>query len=205
MDYDKFVFIDEVIPNILLEIRYFSNYNFVGERIDGYEEPYAILTKEAASRLKEVSDELFKSGYLLKIFDAYRPEMAVKHFLRWSKDLEDDLMKKYFYPNYTKKDIMENNFIIEKSSHSRGSTVDLTLFDMNRGIDVDMGSTFDLFDEISYSYSNKITLEQQKNRYLLKSIMEKHGFIGYEKEWWHFTLKDEPYPDEYFNFKIKKG
>ena len=143
-DSSDFVNITDVVPDVILEIRYFGTYNFVGDRIDGYLEPTALLTRQAADSLKVVSDELKQQGYRLKIYDAYRPQMGVDHFVRWGKDLEDTRMKAYFYP-MLEKDVLFPNYIAIHSGHSRGSTVDLTLFDMNTEKEVDMGGTFDWF------------------------------------------------------------
>ena len=201
---ENFALIDEEIPNVILDIRYYSDYNFVGKRIDGYEDNCAIMSKEAISALKKVSDELLDYGYKLKIYDAYRPQIAVNHFIKWSKDIKDIKMKKYFYPNIDKKDIINKKFISNYSSHSSGSTIDLTLFDIKQNKDLDMGGTFDMFDEISYSHTNKITNNQQKNRDLLIKTMLKFGFINYDKEWWHFTLKNKPFKKIYFNFNVSR-
>ncbi len=197
----NFVILSDIIPDIIQEIRYFTTYNFVGDCIEGYEEPIAILTIEAAKALKEVNDELIQKGYRLKIYDAYRPTRAVKHFLRWSKDLNDIRMKEYFYPDIDKS-IIFGNYLAEHSAHSRGSTVDLTLFDMKTGKDVDMGGPFDFLGELSHTDYNNITKEQHDNRMFLKDIMNAHGFKGIQKEWWHFVLENEPFPDTYFNFPI---
>ena len=198
---NDFVNLSEEIPDIILEMRYYSTYNFVGTRIDGYQEPCALLTNKAAVALKKVSDELLEKGYRLKIYDAYRPTTAVEHFIRWSND-NDIKMKKYFYPDLTKKELFEQGYIIKKSSHSRGSTVDLTLFDMSTQRELDMGGTFDFFGKVSNPDYKNITPEQYANRMLLKNIMEKYGFVQSLVEWWHFTLKDEPYPDTYFSFPV---
>lgn len=194
-----FVVLSDVVPDIIQEIRYHSTYNFVGERIDGYEIPCAMMTIEAAQALKKVSDDLIKKGYRLKIFDAYRPQMAVDHFMRWAES-KDTKMKKYFYPKIAKDRIIPEGYVAVKSGHSRGSTVDLTLFDMKTGKEVDMGGTFDYFGELSHPDYKKITKTQYKNRMILRDAMIKGGFKPLEEEWWHFTLKDEPYPDTYFTF-----
>ena len=162
----------------------------------------ALLSKEAAKALKQVSDELVKKGYRLKIYDAYRPQSAVDHFLRWSYDVKDSRMKEYFYPDLDKAVLFKEGYIAEKSSHTRGSTVDLTIFDMESGKELDMGSTFDLFAEISHSDYSEISDEQKANRALLRTTMVAHGFEPYAEEWWHFTLKDEPYPNTYFTFPV---
>lgn len=201
-DASDFVLLSEEVPDAILEIRYYSTYNFIGDRIDGYEEPVALLTKEAASALKEVSDDLKDQGYRLKIYDAYRPQEAVDHFVDWASDEEDDRMKAYFYPDLEKEDLFPSGYIAEYSGHSRGSTVDLTLFDMKEEKEVDMGGTFDFFGEISHPDYKEITEEQYENRMLLQEAMTSHGFKGVETEWWHFTLEEEPYPDTYFTFPV---
>ena len=196
-----FVVVGEFIPDIQ-EIRYYSTYNFVGDRIDGYEMPCALMTREAAEALKKVSDDVMKMGYRLKIYDAYRPQKAVDHFVRWAKDTKDTRMKKYFYPEIGKERIFPEDYIMEKSGHSRGSTIDLTLFDMKTGKEVDMGGTFDYFGELSHPDYKKITKTQYKNRMILRDAMVKHGFRPLYSEWWHFTLENEPYPDMYFTFPV---
>ena len=203
-DSKDFVLLTDYIPEVILEMRYFTTYNFVGDRITGYEEPIAFLTKEAAKALKDVSDELLKKGYRLKIYDAYRPKAAVDHFIKWADDLKDERMKEYFYPTFDKSLIFECKYLAKKSSHTRGSTVDLTLFDMKTGKDVDMGGTFDFFGDISHPDYKNITKEQYNNRLILKEAMISHGFKQSIREWWHFTLIDEPFPDTYFTFPIKK-
>ena len=201
-DSSGFALLSEAVPDAILEIRYYSTYNLVGERIDGYEEPLALLTKEAASALKEVSDELLTMGFRLKIFDAYRPQMAVTHFMNWALDADDTRMKEYFYPELDKDVLFPQGYIAERSGHSRGSTVDLTLFDMATEKEADMGGTFDYFGELSHPDYTGITREQYENRMILREVMLKHGFKPLEEEWWHFTLENEPYPDTYFTFPI---
>lgn len=201
-DTSGFVLLSDAVPDAILEIRYYSTFNFVGERIDGYEEPLAFLTREAAAALREVSDELLQKGYRLKIFDAYRPQSAVSHFVRWAKDLGDTRMKAYFYPELDKKALFSKGYIAEHSGHSRGSTVDLTLFDMAAGKEVDMGGPFDYFGDLSHVNTSKITEEQHQNRMLLREAMLAHGFSPLVEEWWHFTLTNEPYPNTYFTFPI---
>ena len=203
-DSKDFVLLSDFIPEVILEMRYFTTYNFVGDRIDGYEEPIALLTKEAAAALKEVSDELLKKGYRLKIYDAYRPKASVDHFIRWAEDLNDQRMKEYFYPTFDKTLIFEEGYLAKNSSHTRGSTVDLTLFDMHTGKDLDMGGTFDFFGDISHPDYKDITKEQYNNRKILQEAMLSHGFKQSVREWWHFTLIDEPFPETYFTFPIKK-
>ena len=180
-----FVSLAEAVPDAILEIRYYSTYNFIGDRVDGYERPCALITKEAAAALKAASDDCVRRGYRLKIYDAYRPQRAVAH------------------PNLDKSVLFAQGYIAERSGHSRGSTVDLTLFDMKTGKEVDMGGTFDWFGRESHPDYKDITKEQFANRMLLREIMLAHGFKPIAEEWWHFTLKNEPYPDTYFDFPVR--
>lgn len=200
-DASGFVLLSEAVPDAILEMRYYSTYNFVGDKIDGYEEPLALLTREAASALKEVSDELKEKGYRLKIYDAYRPQEAVDDFVNWAGD-KDESMKEYFYPELEKSSLFSEGYIAKRSGHSRGSTVDLTLFDMSTEKEVDMGGTFDYFGEESHPGYKDITKEQYNNRMLLRNAMVSHGFKPIDTEWWHFTLENEPYPDTYFTFPV---
>ncbi|MBQ6662987.1 MAG: M15 family metallopeptidase [Firmicutes bacterium] len=202
MDPSGFVLLSDYVPHIVQEIRYFSTYNFIGDRINGYEEPCALLTREAARALLEVSNEMMVQGYRLKIFDAYRPVCAVKHFILWSIEDQDARMKPYFYPDLEKQELFERGYIARRSSHSRGSTVDLTLLDMGTGKEVDMGSPFDLLSEVSHPDYRGVTDEQYENRQLLRRAMERNGFLPVDCEWWHFTLANEPYPDLYFEFPV---
>ena len=197
-----FVLLADYVPHIVQEIRYYSTYNFIGERIDGYEAPCALLTKEAARALKAASNELFVKGYRLKVFDAYRPACAVKQFVLWGIEDTDIRMKPYFYPDLPKQELFLRGYIAKQSSHSRGSAVDLTLLDMKTGKEVDMGSPFDLFSEVSHPDYRGITPEQYENRMLLQKVMVRNGFAPIDCEWWHFCLKDEPYPDTYFTFPV---
>ena len=203
-DSSQFVNIADVVPDAILEIRYYGTYNFVGDRIDGYLQPTALLTKRAADSLKAVSDDAISMGYRLKIYDAYRPQMAVTNFMGWAADIQDIRMKKYFYPDLDKSVLFEQEYIMEKSGHTRGSTVDLTLFDMNTEKELDMGGTFDWFGIESHPDYGKITHQQIHNRMILRSLMLSHGFKPLSSEWWHFTLKDEPFPDTYFTFPVKE-
>lgn len=198
-----FVSISDVIPDAVLEVRYYSAYNFVGERIDSYEAPIAYLTREAAYALKNASDELKKQGFLIKIYDAYRPQSAVDHFVRWANDPNATEMKSAFYPNVDKSELFSNGYIAKKSSHSRGSAVDLTLVDASSGCDVDMGCGFDFFGDIAHAYrTDGLTKTQINNRSVLRKAMTESGFLPLAEEWWHFSLKDEPYPNTYFDFPI---
>lgn len=198
-----FVYLKDIMPNLRSDLRYYGSNNFIGKPIEGYINPKCILSKEAAFALKKVQDELERLGFGLLVYDAYRPQMAVDHMIRWSQIPEDISMKVEFYPNINKKDLFSKGYISAKSGHSRGSTVDLTIVSLKTKQILNMGSPYDLFDDISGVNTNQITKNQKSLRSLLKRRMEKHGFQSYEKEWWHFTLKDEPYPDTYFNFPIE--
>lgn len=220
-DSSQFVTLTDAVPDAILEIRYFGTYNFVGERIDGYLEPTALMTRVAADSLRAVSDDVKALGYRLKIYDAYRPQKGVDHFVRWAENVSDTRMKAYFYPDLDKSVLFEQEYIYEKSGHTRGSTVDLTLFDMNTEKELDMGGTFDWFGPESHPdfcgnpdtgeytgdgskspIGRSITAEQFKNRMILRQAMSRHGFKPLDSEWWHFTLKDEPFPDTYFTFPV---
>ena len=202
MDPSGFVLLADHVPHIVQEIRYYSTYNFIGERIDGYEEPCALLTKEAARALKAVSSEMIVRGLRLKVFDAYRPACAVKQFVLWGIEDTDIRMKQYFYPELEKQELFLKGYIAKLSSHSRGSAVDLTLLDMQTGKELDMGSPFDLFSEKSHPDYRGITDEQFENRMMLQRAMVRNGFEPIDCEWWHFRLKDEPYPNTYFEFPV---
>ena len=215
-DASQFVNLAEAVPDAILEIRYYGTYNFVGARIDGYLESTALLTRQAADSLRAVSDDLVKQGYRLKIYDAYRPQCAVDHFVRWAADIEDTLMRRYFYPDVDKSELFEREYIMERSGHTRGSTVDLTLFDMETEKELDMGGTFDWFGRESHpdfggdpmkgewKQGDNITPEQFHNRMILREAMMRHGFKPLDTEWWHFTLNNEPFPDTYFTFPVRK-
>ena len=222
-DASQFVNLTDVVPDASLEVRYFSTYNFVGTRVDSYLEPVVLMTRQAAECLRAVSDDLKQQGYRLKIYDAYRPQCAVDHFVRWAADIPDTLMKAYFYPDLDKSVLFDQLYIMEKSGHTRGSTVDLTLFDMATEKEVDMGGTFDWFgpeshpdfcgnpetgeytgDNSASPANSSITKEQFHNRRILREAMLRHGFKALDSEWWHFTLKNEPFPDTYFTFPVKK-
>ena len=205
MDPSGFVVLADYVPHIVQEIRYYSTYNFIGERVDGYQEPCALLTQEAARALKAVSGELIVRGYRLKVYDAYRPACAVKQFVLWGIEDQDIRMKPYFYPELEKQELFRKGYIAKQSSHSRGSAVDLTLLDMKTGKELDMGSPFDLFSEQSHPDYRGITDEQYENRMLLQSVMVRNGFQPIDCEWWHFSLQNEPYPDTYFNFPVSSA
>lgn len=201
-DSSGFVLLADAVPDVIQEIRYYTTYNFVGERIDGYEQPVALITREAGAALAQASDLVKAQGYRLKVFDAYRPQKAVDHFVRWSKDSSDVRMKEYFYPELDKSVLFEQEYIMEKSGHTRGSTVDLTLFDMKTEREADAGGTFDYFGELSHPDYRDITEEQYAVRMTLRDAMVAAGFRPLDSEWWHFTLEDEPYPDTYFTFPV---
>jgi len=200
-----FVYLKSVVPDIVLDMRYCTNDNFIGRPIDGYMSCRCIITEAAAKALKEVQDELKRFSLGLKVFDTYRPQRAVDNFVRWAKDLQDTNMKSKHYPDVAKKDLFKKGYIFGKSGHSRGSTVDLTIIYLdarNRPHELDMGTGFDFFSPKSWPEDSTMTPQQRGNRMLLQLVMEKHGFIPYAKEWWHFTLKGEPYPDTYFDFPV---
>lgn len=199
---EGFVYLEEAVPGIRVDLRYCTARNFVGAPIDGYLKPRAILTVEAAGALAKVQEELRPFGLGLKVFDAYRPQQAVDHFVRWARDLEDVRMKEEFYPEVAKEDLFKEEYIADRSSHTRGSTVDVTLVDLS-GRELDMGSGFDFFDPRSWPRDATMTPAQRSHRLLLQLLMRKHGFEPYPREWWHFTLVDEPFPETYFNFPVR--
>jgi D-alanyl-D-alanine dipeptidase len=223
---DAFVSLVDVEPDIVFDIRYYDDNNFVGTRIDGYEAPKCLLTREAASALAAVQREAGEYGLGLKVFDCYRPQRAVAHFVSWARDLDDTRMRRQYYPAVDKRDLFRLGYIDERSGHSRGSTVDVTLVPIPspvpitagilpgsrdcRGVkpqrypdsSIDMGTGFDCFDSLAHTASTDIPAEARQNRLLLKTLMEKHGFVNYPKEWWHYTLVDEPFPERYFDFPV---
>jgi len=202
-DTSGFIQIGDVLPDVIQEIRYYTSFNFIGERIDGYEAPVAMITREAANALAAASREAIRRGYRLKIFDAYRPQMAVNHFVRWAKDPKDIRMKPFFYPQIEKSRIIPEGYIAEKSGHSRGSAIDLMLLDMAAGQELDMGGPFDYFGALSHPDFSGVSNTQRQNRQLLREIMTGNGFRPLAEEWWHFTLAEEPYPETYFTFPVR--
>ncbi|MBK7632786.1 MAG: M15 family metallopeptidase [Ignavibacteriales bacterium] len=223
---DGFVEIREVIPDIILDLRYLTNHNFLGVPVDGYISEKCYITQTAADSISRVQAELKKFNLSLKIYDAYRPQKAVDHFVRWAKDLSDTLTKKEFYPTVNKSNLFIDGYIAEKSGHSRGSTIDLTIvpipiseqpeYDVNEQCEcyksveerfkdnsIDMGTGFDCFNQLSHSENPDIDPQQRANRLLLRSLMDKYGFNNLAEEWWHFTLRNEPFPKTYFDFEIK--
>lgn len=203
---DGFVNLQNVIPDIIVDLRYFSINNFVGKSIDGYHAEKCIVTVEAAKALVNMQKELKLQGYGLKIFDAYRPQRAVEHFVLWAKNITDTKMKSIYYPEVDKKVLFKEGYISSKSGHSRGSTVDLTIIYLTgnkKGEEVDMGTHWDFFSPKSWPSSNEVTAIQKSNRLFLQKVMMDHGFRPYKEEWWHFTLRNEPFPKTYFDFPIE--
>jgi len=201
---DGFVYLDDVISGIRLDLRYCTTDNFVGAQIDGYLQPRGILTVAAAEALAQVQAVLKPAGLELNIFDAYRPQQAVSHFLRWIEDPADCRTKADYYPQTSKPDLLRLGYIARRSSHTRGSTVDLSIVPAERGAAaLDMGSHFDYFGPESWADYSGITAQQQANRLLLRRLMMQAGFVPFPMEWWHFTLEDEPFPDEWFDFPVQ--
>jgi zinc D-Ala-D-Ala dipeptidase len=197
-----FVYVTDLISSIHVELRYFGSDNFMGNPIDGYQHKVAILSKQATIALKEVQKELQQYNLSIKIYDSYRPQRAVNHFIRWAKDLNDTLNKQEYYPNVKKQHLFKEGYIAARSGHSRGSTLDMTLVDIKTGEPLDMGSPYDFFGTISWVKSKNLTTQQLANRMLIQTIMKKYGFMHYPKEWWHFTLRGEPFPNTYFDFPV---
>jgi len=203
---DGFVYCEAVIPEIRTELRYATPHNFVGEKIDGYRRPRCILTRQAALALRNVQEELRPFGIGLKVFDAYRPQRAVDHFVRWANDLGDTRMKAEFYPGVEKGNLFRDDYIAARSGHSRGSTIDLTIVSLHgesTGTELDMGTSFDFFGPESWPDNPAMTAQQRANRMILQFVMKKQGFRPYSREWWHFTLETEPFPATYFNFPVE--
>ena len=199
---EGFVYVEEIIPDIILDMRYHGSNNFVGESINGYNDSKCILTIDAVNKLKTVQNELRYFGLGLIIFDAYRPQMAVDHFIEWSKS-KDNRMKEKYYPDVAKEDLFAKGYIASRSGHSRGSTVDLSIVSLKDKKELDMGTEYDFFSIISWPSSMDINEDQRSNRMLLQILMKKNGFMPLKEEWWHFTMVDEPFPDTYFNFPVK--
>jgi len=198
-----FVYIESIIPDLDVELRYYTSNNFVGKPIEGYISNRLILTRETAIALKQVHEALQEQNLCLKVYDGYRPQKAVNHFIQWARDLNDTINKGVFYPNVNKKNLFKAGYIASRSGHSRGSTVDLTIIDGNTGIPLDMGSPYDFFGQESWVNYKNITDEQKTNRQLLQAFMLNFGFRNYSKEWWHFTLRGEPFREDYFDFLVQ--
>ncbi|HXX50779.1 MAG TPA: M15 family metallopeptidase [Xanthobacteraceae bacterium] len=199
---DTFVDAATVVPGLIVEIRYAGSHNFVGRPIDGYQAPHCLLTSAAADALGEVARDVASRGLVVKVFDCYRPVRAVADFVRWAHDPGDQIAKAEFYPNVDKRTLFRDGYIATHSGHSRGSTADLTLTRAD-GRELEMGTPFDFFSPKSWTADPTIGAEQHANRMLLAAVMRRHGFRGYGKEWWHFTLRNEPFPDTYFNFSVR--
>ncbi len=199
------IFIDaaSVAPGLLVEARYATAHNFVGQPIEGYDKPICYLTRPAATALALVVKDLEARGVTLKVYDCYRPERAVAHFVRWARNLGDQKMKAEFYPHVDKSTLFRDGYIAAHSGHSRGSTVDLTLARRDSGEPLDMGTPFDFFSPHSWPADRHVSAEAQRNRTLLAQAMARRGFRPYDKEWWHFTLRHEPYPETYFDFPVR--
>jgi len=200
---EGFVFLEDIIPDIEVELRYAGTNNFVGAPVDGYEAGKCVISLDAALALRNLQEELYDYNLCLKVFDAYRPQTAVDHFVRWAQDLTDTINKQQFYPDVKKANLFKEGYIASSSRHSSGSTIDMTLVDGSNGIELDMGSPWDYFGERSWVDFVSITEQQKANRQLLQTLMAKHGFRNYPKEWWHFTLRGEPYPGQYFDFLVE--
>lgn len=199
---EGFCYLHEAIPDIILDMRYAGTHNFVGDVIDGYEAPYAILTRAAADKLRNAADQFRQMGYRIMVFDAYRPQRAVKHFQRWARDGEDTRMQAEFYPEIKKKQtLLDEEYIASNSAHCRGSAIDMTLTDLE-GTPLDMGTGFDYFGKLSWHGAAGITEEQEGNRLLLKTVMEENGFRSFQKEWWHYKLLGEPFQTA-FDFPVR--
>ncbi len=199
----EFIYVKTIIPDLDVELRYFTSNNFVGDTIIGYNANSLILTKQTAEALKLVQDELRYQNLCLKVYDGYRPQRAVNHFIRWAKELQDTINKEQFYPRVEKRNLFSEGYIASRSGHSRGSTVDLTITDGNTGEPLDMGSPYDFFGKESWIYYQGISKTQKTNRDLLQKIMQKYNFRNYANEWWHFTLRWEPFPETYFDFEVE--
>jgi D-alanyl-D-alanine dipeptidase len=200
---EGFVYVKDIVPDIDVELRYFTTNNFVGKSIDGYFSNRLILTEQTALALKYAQEALQQQNLCIKVYDGYRPQRAVNHFMEWAGDLNDTVNKSQFYPDVDKADLFEEEYIATRSGHSKGSTVDVTLIDGNTGKPLDMGSDYDFFGRQSWVDYENITEFQKKNRKLLQAVMLKFGFKNYPREWWHFTLINEPFPNTYFDFPIE--
>lgn len=199
----SFVDASTVVPNLVVDMRYLGADNFVGKPIDGYEKPVCYLTREAATALAAVARDLEPQGLAIKAFDCYRPVRAVAHFVRWARDLRDEARKSDYYPNVDKRNLFRDGYIAARSGHSRGSTIDMTLVRRDSGRELDMGTPFDFFSRRSAPGDRSVSTQVQANRKLISDAMRRRGFSPYNKEWWHFTLRDEPFPDAFFDFPVR--
>lgn len=198
-----FSYVKDAIPDIEVDLRYFGDHNFLGRRVVGYEKPVLIFSTQATQALIKVQAELKSQGLGLKVFDAYRPQRAVNDFIQWAAVLEDTIAKREFYPDLNKKDLFKLGYVAKRSGHSRGSTIDLTIINLSTKEELDMGGNFDFFGPVSHQDAKDISNTQMENRLKLKKVMMKYGFRPYHEEWWHFTLNNEPFPKQYFNFLIQ--
>ena len=198
-----FAYVNNAIPSIKIELRYATKHNFIGKPIDGYYANKAIASIETINALKKVQADLDKLNLSLIIYDAYRPQKAVNNFVKWAKNLKDTLMKSEFYPKVAKKNLFRNGYIASHSRHSSGSTVDVSIYSNTYKVPLDMGSPYDFFGKQSWTNYDKLTKKQRYHRQLLQKIMLKNGFRNYAKEWWHFTLRQEPYRNQYFDFDVE--
>lgn len=198
-----FVYLEDIDSSIQQDMKYLTDDNFLGRPVKGYKAPRCILTQQAASALSHVQAQLKPQGYGLKVYDCYRPTAAVEDFIAWSEDATDQKMKTAHYPNVDKKDFFELGYVGKKSSHSRGSTADLTIIELDSGEELDMGTIFDFMDPLSHPDNRDISQEAYENRMLLQGLMLDNGFLPLPVEWWHFTLVEEPYPETYFNFEVE--
>lgn len=200
---DGFVDAAAVVTGLVVDLRYAGTDNFVGRPIDGYEAPRCLLTRPAVLALAAVQNDLAASGLGLKVFDCYRPTRAVAHSIRWARDPSDTRRKADFYPSFEKRDLLRLGYISSRSRHARGSTVDLTLVERASGREVDMGTGFDHFGPKSAYADRSLTLDQSANRARLRSVMQRHGFAPIAREWWHFTLRRELFPNDTFDFPVR--
>ena len=198
---DGFVYLNDIDDSIIIDLKYYSNENFTGQYVEGYLSNNAILTKESALALSDAQDDFNKLGYSLILYDAYRPQRAVDFFVQWSNNPHDTINKRIYYPNIKKSELFEFGYIAYKSGHSRGSTVDVSLIEISTNKLLDMGTIFDYFGIESHTFFEDICEKQKSNRLILYEIMSNNGFKNYSKEWWHFTLKNEPY-QKYFDFLV---
>lgn len=199
---DGFVYVDGIVPGLFVDLKYCTSDNFLGEPVDGYQAPRVIATAPAARALRAVQEELMLFDLGLHIFDAYRPQQAVEHFSRWARDDSETRTQQAFYPGRHKQQLFDEGYISKRSSHTRGSTFDLTVAALADDTPLDMGTAFDFFGPASWPQWPDATQAQKANRLLLRGIMGKHGFEPHDYEWWHFTLTGEPFPDTYFDFPV---
>ncbi|MBA3660220.1 MAG: M15 family metallopeptidase [Gammaproteobacteria bacterium] len=203
-----FVYLEDIDPSIIQEMKYSTIHNFMGRPIQGYDNSKCILTRDAANALMKLQKELLAQSLSLKVFDCYRPQAAVNDIINWSQDGHDQKMKMSYYPNVNKKDFFDLGYLAKRSGHTRGSTVDVTIVhllsgDPGKAREMNMGTHFDFMDELSYTFNTHVTGQSRQNRLFLREAMQQSGFDPYDQEWWHFTLAHEPYPDTYFNFPVK--